>query len=176
MSDPGEADERSSKARAYGDGDATFQACGGEEGIRRLVESFYRVMDTLPEAQRIRRMHPSDLQLSIDKLVTFLCGWTGGPKRYAERFGPIRIPQAHRHLDIEEGERDAWLVCMERALEEQPLPDDLKRYLLEQLFVPAERIRVTVAGRKDGSGTSLRVASPASAETKSREGKNGREG
>jgi hemoglobin len=134
--------------RAYGDGDATFQACGGEAGILALVEAFYREMDSLPAARRIRKMHPPDLALSIDKLATFLCGWTGGPKRYAERFRPIRIPDVHRHLPIEESERDAWLACMERALDEQPYPKDLKHYLLEQLFVPAERIRQVVLARK----------------------------
>jgi len=160
MSETRPAEEPSRKAQAYGEGDATFLACGGEEGIRRLVESFYRVMDTAPEAERIRRMHPSDLRLSIDKLVTFLCGWTNGPKRYAERYGPIRIPQAHRHLDIAEDERDAWLVCMERALEEQSYPEELKHYLRKELFVPAERIRQTVAARKEESGAALRVTKP----------------
>jgi hemoglobin len=135
--------------RAFGDRDATFQACGGEAGIRRLVESFYRIMDTLPVAKRIRKLHPSDLGLSIDKLDCFLCGWTGGPKRYAERFGPIKIPMAHSHLPVGEAERDAWLTCMEKALEEQPFSGDLRRYLLKELFVPAERIRLVVeAGGK----------------------------
>jgi hemoglobin len=134
--------------RAYGDGDATYQACGGEAGIRRWVETFYGVMDSLPAASRIRALHPTDLQVSIDKLVCFLCGWTGGPKRYAERYGPIKIPQVHSHLPIREPERDAWLACMELALAEQPYPDELKRYLLDQLFVPAERIRVVIEGRE----------------------------
>ena len=125
----------------YGEGDATFQACGGEAGIRRLVESFYAMMDGLPEARRIRRMHPRDLTLAIDKLDCFLCGWTGGPSRYAEIYGPIQIPVFHRRLSIGEAERDAWLACMAHALDEQPYPDTLKRYLLEQLFIPAERIR-----------------------------------
>ena len=134
--------------RAYGDGDATYQACGGEKGIRQLVESFYGVMDSLPAARRIRALHPADLQLSIDKLVCFLCGWMGGPKRYAERFGPIQIPRVHGHLPIGAAERDAWLLCMEQALAEQPFRDDLKRYLLEELFVPAERIRRVVQARE----------------------------
>jgi hemoglobin len=127
---------------AYGDGDATYQACGGEEGILALVESFYAVMSSLPAAREIRALHPTDLQLSIDKLACFLCGWTGGPKRYAERFEPIKIPQVHSHLPIGEVERDAWLACMKLALAEQPYCDELKSYLLEQLFVPAERIRL----------------------------------
>jgi len=138
--------------RAYGDGGATYQACGGEEGIRRLVETFYGVMDSLPAARRIRKLHPPDLQLSIDKLVCFLCGWTGGPKRYAERYGPIQIPRVHSHLPVGEAERDAWLLCMEHALAEQPFPEELKRYLLEQLFVPAERIRRVVQAREEERG------------------------
>jgi hemoglobin len=133
---------------ALGDGDATFRACGGEEGIRRLVEAFYEQMDRLPEARRIRALHAPDLALSIDKLACFLCGWTGGPRRYAETFGPIQIPAVHRHLPIGESERDAWLLCMTHALDAQPYPDELKRYLLRELFVPAERIRQVVAERK----------------------------
>ena len=133
---------------AYGDGDATFRACGGIEGIQRLVEAFYAEMDRLPEARRIRNLHPPDLTVSIDKLARFLCGWTGGPKRFSEKYGPIKIPMVHQHLPVGEAERDAWLLCMERALAQQPYPDDLKQYLLEQLFVPAERIRVVVSQRK----------------------------
>ncbi|MDJ0785278.1 MAG: group II truncated hemoglobin [Myxococcota bacterium] len=132
----------------YGNGDATFRACGGETGIRRLVECFYAKMDTLPEAQRIRRMHPADLGLSIDKLACFLCGWTGGPRRYEETYGPIQIPVFHQRLAIGEAERDAWLLCMAHALDLQPYPDELKQYLLRELFVPAERIRQAVAARR----------------------------
>jgi len=138
---------------AYGDADATFQACGGEAGLRRLAEAFYAAVDTLPEASRIRALHPPDLSLSIDKLARFLCGWTGGPKRYSEKYGPIRIPAAHQHLPITAAERDAWLACMKQALDQQPYPDTLRRYLLEELGVPAERIRALVAQRR-GRGTS----------------------
>ena len=62
------------RPRRNGDGDATFQACGGEAGIRRLVETFYREMETLHEARRLRRMNSSDMKPAIDKLATFHCG------------------------------------------------------------------------------------------------------
>ena len=110
---------------AFGDGDATFRACGGIEGIQELVEAFYVRMDTLSEAKRIRAMHPSDLEVTIDKLARFLCGWTGGPKRFSEKYGPIKIPLAHAHLEVGEAERDAWLLCMEHALVDRSLPEDL---------------------------------------------------
>ncbi|MBY4678211.1 group II truncated hemoglobin [Marinobacterium arenosum] len=125
----------------YGDGDISFQAAGGEAGIRKLVDAFYDAMEQLPEARRIRAMHPDNLDESRDKLASFLCGWLGGPKRYREKYGPIRIPAAHSHLEIGPAERDAWLLCMEKALESQPFATDFKKYLLEQLFVPAERSR-----------------------------------
>ncbi len=125
----------------YGEGEASFQAAGGEAGIRALVDAFYDQMETLPEAARIRAMHPIQLKESRDKLTRFLCGWLGGPKLYREKYGPIRIPAAHAHLDIGPAERDAWLLCMRNALAAQPYPDDFKRYLLAQLFIPAERSR-----------------------------------
>ena len=140
-------------SRPYGEGDATHQALDGVEGIRRLVERFYHHMDTLPEARRIRALHPPDLEVSIDKLARFLSGWTGGPKLFAERYGPIRIPIFHQHLPVGEDERDAWLLCMKHALADCEAAPDLARYLLEQLYVPAERIRVVVAQQRKADRT-----------------------
>ncbi|MAE21108.1 MAG: group II truncated hemoglobin [Pseudomonadota bacterium] len=136
----------------YGQGDASFQAAGQYEGIHALVDAFYDAMETLPEARRIRDMHPQDLTESRDKLTRFLCGWLGGPKLYREKYGAIAIPRAHAHLPIGEAERDAWLACMREALTTQPYPDEFKTYLMTQLFVPAERCRM--ASQAMGSGAS----------------------
>ena len=124
----------------YGVGDASYQAAGGEPGIRRLVDSFYDEMETLPLAAGIRAMHPRDLSTARDKLARFLCGWLNGPNRYREKYGAISIPGAHAHLAIGPAERDAWLACMENAIARQPYPRDFKRYLLVQLSVPANRV------------------------------------
>ncbi|UTW13749.1 group II truncated hemoglobin [Marinobacterium rhizophilum] len=125
----------------YGDGDTSYQAAGGIDGIRRLVDAFYDQMETLPQAADIRAMHRQDLAESRDKLSCFLSGWLGGPKLYREKYGPISIPAAHAQLRIGSLGRDAWLLCMEKALEQQPWADDFKRYLLRALSVPAERCR-----------------------------------
>ncbi|MGE0367293.1 MAG: group II truncated hemoglobin [Phycisphaerales bacterium] len=142
MSDPADTTPASPAPRPYGEGDASFQAAGGIEGLRRLVADFYRMMDTLPEAATIRAMHPSDLSGSADKLHRFLCGWLGGPKLYREKYGSIHIPSAHAHLAIGEHERDAWLLCMERALARQDYPQEFRDYLLRALFRPAEASRL----------------------------------
>lgn len=130
----------------YGFEDTSFKAAGGFEGIQKLVKSFYENMDQLPEAKIIRAMHADDLSVIDDKLCHFLCYWLGGPRHYKDKYGPISIPQVHRHLAVGPQERDAWLLCMQKAVEQQPYKPVFKKYLLEQLAVPAERIRVTCQG------------------------------
>ena len=135
-------------AAQYGEGDTSFQAAGGETGLKRLVIRFYEHMETLPEAKVIRDMHPQDLDVTIDKLYRFLCGWLGGEKLFAKKYGPIMIPKAHEHLEINEQERDMWLLCMQKAVDEQPYADDFKAYLMRELFVPAERCRKVSVARQ----------------------------
>ncbi len=127
--------------RPYGQGDNSYQSAGGYDGIKQLVDDFYAAMDTLPEAAHIRAMHPDDLSTATDKLTRFLCGWLGGPRLFSEKYGPIAIPAFHRNFPIGPNERDAWLLCMKTAAAKQPFADDFKQYLLEQLYVPAERSR-----------------------------------
>lgn len=131
----------------YGVDDASFQAAGGVVGIKKLVNRFYDAMEELPAAQTIRAMHPEDLTVSRDKLYRFLCGWLGGEKLYSKKYGPIVIPRAHAHLDISEAERDAWLACMQVAVDEQSYTPAFKKYLMAQLFVPAERCRIASVSR-----------------------------
>lgn len=125
----------------YGVEDASYQAAAGFEGLQQLVNDFYDIMCELPEAAKIRAMHPADLTVSKDKLARFLAGWLGGPRLYRETYGPIAIPAAHSHLNIGAEERDAWLLCMQHALAKAPYTTEFKNYLLSALAVPAERCR-----------------------------------
>lgn len=125
----------------YGTGDASFQAAGGEAGIRQLVDAFFDRMGTDARFAVIYGMHPEEKDVSRDKLARFLCGWLGGPKLYNEKYGAIGIPRVHAHLAIATAERDQWLTCMSESVEGQPFAADFKKYLMEQLFVPAEAVR-----------------------------------
>lgn len=125
----------------YGIDGASFQAAGGEPGIRQLVNGFFDRMGSDPRFATIYAMHPDDKEVSRDKLARFLCGWLGGPKLYQEKYGAIGIPRVHQHLAIKTPERDQWLTCMAESVEEQPFEPSFKRYLMEQLYVPAEAVR-----------------------------------
>ena len=125
--------------REYGDEDASLVAMGGEAGVKKLVDHFYDAMESDPVAHRVRALHPPDLALSRQKLTAFLTGWLGGPARYNERWGVIRIPPAHAHLPIRVAERDAWLVCMRQAVDQMELADDFRAYFMDQIARPASR-------------------------------------
>lgn len=127
--------------KQYGHGDATFIAAGKEEGIRNIVDAFFDNMEKNPEYERIWSWHPSDNEMSRDKLALFLFAWMGGPRLFQEKYGRISIPQVHAHLEIKEAERDMWLNCMHEALESLDYPVDFIDYLMTQFFIPAETIR-----------------------------------
>ena len=106
-----------------------YEQLGGELRVRALVERFYHEMDSLPEAQDIRRMHPDDLSGPIEKLFMFLSGWLGGPSLYVEKYGHPRLRARHLTVAIGEAERDQWLMCMERALDHLGVDGELRHHL-----------------------------------------------
>ncbi len=125
----------------YGFEDASFQAAGGEVGIRKLVDDFFDRMGSDSRFKVIYAMHPEDKEMSRDKLARFLCGWLGGPKLYQRKYGGISLPRVHEHLAIATPERDQWLTCMRETIDEQMFDPEFKTYLMAQLFVPAESVR-----------------------------------
>jgi hemoglobin len=128
---------------AYGQLDTSYKAAGEETGLRKLSRDFYELMNELPQAKHIRDMHREDLSLMTDKLTLFLSMWLGGPRTYRDKYSQLGMPAAHRHLVINEAERDAWLICMDQAIEKQEFEESFKEYLKAQFRFPAEMIRKT---------------------------------
>lgn len=127
------------KQGEYGYEDTSLRAMGGEPGVKQLVGHFYDAMESNPQAQRVRELHPADLGLSREKLTAFLTGWLGGPPRYNERWGVIRIPHFHAHLPISPLERDAWLACMQQATDQMDLDGEFRNYFMQEIARPADR-------------------------------------
>jgi len=116
-----------------------------EEGIQNLVNAFYDIMDTLPEAADVRSMHAQDLGPMKVKLAEYLTGWMGGPPVYSEKYGTVCMTTPHEHYHIGPRERDQWLLCMNKALEQTEASDEL----VEMLKVPMYRIADAVRNRED---------------------------
>jgi len=126
--------DASDESEATTAADSVYTRLGGESAVRALVERFYALMDTLPEAQGVRRLHPPTLERAADRLFKFLSGWFGGPPLYMRERGHPRLRMRHLPFAIGPAERDQWLQCMRQALAEQ-VDDTRLRAAVEQAFV-----------------------------------------
>lgn len=118
-----------------------YEMMGGSDAVRLLIDRFYDIMDTDPEAQGIRSLHPEDLASSREKLFMFLSGWLGGPQLYVEQYGHPKLRQRHLLFPIGASERDQWMHCMERALLETGVDEKLRTHLTASLFKTADFLR-----------------------------------
>jgi hemoglobin len=118
-----------------------YEHLGGEPTVRRLVDRFYELMDTLPEAYGIRKLHPADLSGSADKLFMYLTGWLGGPQLYVQAHGHPRLRARHLPFPIAGTERDQWLMCMRMAMNEVLPADESREQLYQALADLADHMR-----------------------------------
>jgi len=109
---------------------SSYERIGSKEGLWQLVNKFYDNMETLPEAKTIRELHPKDLRSAREKLFMFLSGWLGGPDRYIAAFGHPRLRARHLPFPIGDAERDQWLRCMRKALDEMPIDAAFREQLI----------------------------------------------
>ncbi len=87
-----------------------YDRLGGADAVRALVDLFYDLMDSLPEADGVRSLHAKSLRVSREKLYLFLSGWLGGPDLYQQQYGPPMLRRRHLPFEIGVSERDQWLI------------------------------------------------------------------
>ncbi|CAN1487142.1 COG2346 Truncated hemoglobins [Burkholderiaceae bacterium] len=107
-----------------------YNALGGADAVRALVDRFYELMDEWPETFALRQMHPADLGHARQSLYEFLSGWLGGPALYIEKNGHPRLRMRHMPYAIGYAERDQWMMCMRTALTERVSDPDLRAALV----------------------------------------------
>ena len=118
-----------------------YELIGGEAGLKDLVNRFYKIMDTSPEAKELRALHAKSLKRSREKLFMFLSGWSGGPPLYVEKYGHPRLRQRHMPFSIGTKERDQWLWCMDKALDEGDYDQGVVEYLKNRFSEVADFMR-----------------------------------
>ncbi len=130
-----------SVASVTGPGNPHFSQIGGTGPLKQLVDRFYFHMDTRPDAAGIRAMHPADLGPVKRVLLNFLIEWTGGPQAYSQERGHPRLRRKHLGFVIGSAERDAWMACMQAALDEVVPDAALKAQLTQAFLKTADFIR-----------------------------------
>lgn len=109
-----------------------YSLLGGEQAVRDLVRVFYDLVEATPEGAPLMVLHNqgSGLAHARDAQFDFLSGFLGGPQLYIERYGHSNVRQMHAHLQIGKNERDAWLICMDKALTMQGVDENLHARLM----------------------------------------------
>lgn len=112
--------------------DTPFDRLGGEEPVRRLASRFYDHMDA--EEPELARLHELDeagrvSARSRERFATFLVEWLGGPQIYSSVHGHPRLRMRHGRVPVGISARDAWLRCMQRALDDLSVTGDVRTYL-----------------------------------------------
>lgn len=118
-----------------------YELLGGAVPLRRLVDRFYDIMDSAPEARELRAMHAPDLGPMRGKFHDFMSGWLGGPALYAQRSDTTCISRAHQPYPIDQAARDQWLWCMERALDDVGAPAAMREMVRPALERMADFLR-----------------------------------
>jgi hemoglobin len=111
----------------WGAFDTPFDALGGEERIRSIVDGFYDIIDA--DAPVLRAMLPRDDSASRDKLYAYLVEWTGGPELYTPERGHPRMRMRHAPFSIGRDEVETWLRCFAQSLDENKVDDEIRVFL-----------------------------------------------
>ena len=126
--------------------DTPFLRLGGEEAVKALAEAFYDAMDSTEPA--LARLHVLEEDGKVsrgtrERFGLFLIGWLGGPQHYMERHGHPRLRMRHGHVPVDTAMRDAWLRCMNRAMDARGITGNVRRFLEERFSQTADFLRNT---------------------------------
>ncbi len=124
--------------------DTPYALLGGREAVLALAEAFYDAMEEHEPA--LTAVHKQDAPGRIsrdsrDRFGLFLVGWLGGPQDYMERHGHPRLRMRHAHVAIDTAMRDAWLRCMQRALDARAVSGDIRGFLDQRFAEVADFLR-----------------------------------
>ncbi|MBA4495432.1 globin [Paenactinomyces guangxiensis] len=92
-----------------------YDKIGGAEKVRQLVEAFYPRVQAHP---LLKPLFPEDIEPVMEKQYLFLTQFLGGPPLYTEKRGHPMLRARHLPFPITPARANAWLQCMEQALNE----------------------------------------------------------
>ena len=118
-----------------------YEAIGGIDKVDELVDRFYDLMALERGLAELRAMHPPDLSDSREKLKFFLTGWMGGPDVYSPKYGHPMLRARHLPFKIGIKERNQWLVCMYKAMEDCGITGEVATQLEEAFLKTADWMR-----------------------------------
>ncbi|KIL47420.1 globin domain-containing protein [Jeotgalibacillus campisalis] len=109
----------------------------GEEKLSELVLAFYHQVANHPD---LKSIFPEDFTETIRKQQQFLTQYLGGPSVYTEEHGHPMLRARHLPHAITKSRADAWLSCMEKAMDEVELNEGIRDGLFHRLTLTAHHM------------------------------------
>jgi hemoglobin len=109
-----------------------YEQLGGSDAVRALVETFYDLMHEREPALARLHEHTPDGKVARgprDRFGLFLIGWLGGPEDYVAQHGHPRLRMRHGRVAVNVAMRDAWLRCMQGAMDQHAVTGDVRAFL-----------------------------------------------
>jgi hemoglobin len=130
-----------------GPGNTPFDVIGHDAAVA-LAHRFYDHMDehepALVAVHRNEGANEGKRKVSPEvreRFAMFLVEWLGGPQIYSSAHGHPRLRMRHAHVPIGVELRDAWLRCMNAALEHPSIHDDVRVFLARRFAEVADFLR-----------------------------------
>lgn len=117
-----------------------FEAIGGFDTIDRLVSNFYKRVGKHP---LLTPIFPKDLTETARKQRLFLTQFFGGPQLFTEDRGHPMMRRRHLPFAITPERKDAWLECMEAALNETEIEEPYRTAIFDKLTMTAHHMMNT---------------------------------
>ncbi|MBX3204455.1 MAG: cyanoglobin [Labilithrix sp.] len=129
--------------RTLGPDTTPFDVLGHDAAVA-LAKRFYDYMDDNEPA--LVAVHRTDEAGKVAPIVrerfsAFLVEWLGGPDVYSSVNGHPRLRMRHARVPIGIELRDAWLRCMNAALDDPSVDDDVRGYLRRRFAEVADFLR-----------------------------------
>lgn len=111
-----------------------YEQLGESAGLRRIIETFYGNVVREP---LLAPLFPEDIEPVIERQHQFLTQFFGGPPLYSEQHGHPMMRARHMRFPVTNERADAWLTCMDAALAENGVEDELREFVVARLKGPA---------------------------------------
>ncbi|QAY66789.1 globin [Paenibacillus protaetiae] len=111
-----------------------YEAIGGGATVRRMVEAFYPHVQAHP---LLGPLFPADITPVMEKQYLFLSQFFGGPSLYSDQYGHPMMRGRHLPFPITVERAEAWLSCMDQALQDIGMSEELREIVLHRLSGPA---------------------------------------
>ncbi len=103
-----------------------YDALGGRDGCRKLSEAFYARVSQDPI---LSPLFPKHIQCAINAFAAFLVQFLGGPNEYSEGRWWLSLHESHMRFKIGLKERNAWVKCMTKTLDNLPIEGPVRSTL-----------------------------------------------